>query len=179
MRSTVAATSLPHFVTRVPLGHHSLVSVLRRIIISPARRIVQIVKQRLEKERDLEGIDLGNIMSGGRRSRAGNTATVNYKWVCRLQDPTLRRHLHACMCRVSDDTRPKATLPSDMSCVVSFIVCTTSVTGPWAGRNQTRTVRTSGPNQIPQRTAAAPATQTAARAMRPVAPQPATGYVNI
>ena len=40
---------------------------------------VQIVKQRLEKERDLEGIDMGNIVSGGRRSRTGNTASVNYK----------------------------------------------------------------------------------------------------
>jgi len=55
---------------------------------------VQIVKQRLEKERDLEGIDLGNIVSGGRRSRTGNTASINYKCVCHLQDPTLRWHVH-------------------------------------------------------------------------------------
>jgi len=59
-----------------------------------AVRPVQVVKQRLEKERDLEGIDMGNIVSGGRRSRTGNTATINYKWVCHLRDPTLRQHVH-------------------------------------------------------------------------------------
>ena len=39
----------------------------------------QIVKRRLEKERDLEGIDMGNVISGARRSRTANAAPVNYR----------------------------------------------------------------------------------------------------
>ena len=46
---------------------------------------MQIVKKRLEKERDLEGIDLENIVSGGRRSRTNNTASVSYKCACSLR----------------------------------------------------------------------------------------------
>jgi hypothetical protein len=42
----------------------------------------QVVKRRLEKERDLEGIDMGNVISGARRSRTANAAPVNYRCDC-------------------------------------------------------------------------------------------------
>lgn len=41
---------------------------------------VQAVKEQIQKEKDLEGIDLSNIVSGGRRSRAAAVAPrVSYR----------------------------------------------------------------------------------------------------
>lgn len=41
---------------------------------------MQAVKEQIQKEKDLEGIDLSNIVSGGRRSRAAAAAPrVSYR----------------------------------------------------------------------------------------------------
>ena len=41
--------------------------------------MAQAVKEQLQKEKDLEGIDLSNIVTGGRRSRAAAAAPRNYR----------------------------------------------------------------------------------------------------
>ena len=41
--------------------------------------LLQGVKARLEKERDLDGIESANIVQGGRRSRTATTKGVAYK----------------------------------------------------------------------------------------------------
>jgi len=70
----------------------------------------------------------------------------------------------------------QAPLPSYVMCAVLLTVCTTSVTGLWAGRTQTRTARMSGTSPSRQPTAAAAAVaQIAVKATYPMAAQTAMG----